>query len=848
MSQTNIAEHTGQKTEADNTHFSVASFDASSLGQLEDLFSIGSHEQPTISGTAVPYSHFTPSNAVHMEIQENAKLPTFNLSVDRTNSSHTRTSKLKLAPDTANDLDEMLRLSEKDINLTEMFLHSQNRSSVNMNWNSAGALLSHIGEGLDGDDDSSADQSVEAKRALHSAHPPVPRSVHVHHSNGTSLASPMHTAQTNNTGPVDTFAFGSQHTTTQQYPYHRSLPLPIPKRQSPETTSQGADTTDTAENDGVKHDELQSSDDAMTAALATAAALASHRQSSLGSRGLPAPTASKRARASQSSNEGNTANTSQTSTKPSPAQFRSSIPSASILEATKRRSQFGFGNNHVVPSVPVPPPARKPQFQPSKTSPNAQLKPPPPSAANSAEAYERKKQRAKESRVKLNESIERTAIAINVSGTQSSQRAAQLNTVRVSAPGLRSNTLKSLEECTRLAEEAKKWDRPSFVGTAASLIQALNAQCEALMSEMLEMKRLEEERSETGVNMAMQTAESSRVSPSPLYNGDSNMLQNLKANDLLQSPKRSAPVEGPLLLSDTKRARLESTPPRTNVTSIVDTHFTDTASIESLMSVPKALQSVLSMLDPKSLVRCSQLSKSWNGIFQGDQAWLDSCTTRYGQSQVHLWKQKMKGEDRLPCKSINLYREMDAANVKPHCIEEGYLFLGGARMPGKVSAWASMAIRSNGETIRSVLKESDNTMYSSLPVVELRFLIQNTGSADYPIVLKEQTITVDASTRRRGEEMKEIEWDGRFQKTLLNLDGTPRAATSTDHNPNHDVVGELCRLRLFESVILTVHIHARGCPTTSKFQQKSNFTKVLVKVSGTTLPLVIPFIRESGSM
>jgi hypothetical protein len=139
-------------------------------------------------------------------------------------------------------------------------------------------------------------------------------------------------------------------------------------------------------------------------------------------------------------------------------------------------------------------------------------------------------------------------------------------------------------------------------------------------------------------------------------------------------------------------------------------------------------------------------------------------------------------------------------------------------------------------------------MYSSLPVVELRFLIQNTGSADYPIVLKEQTITVDASTRRRGEEMKEIEWDGRFQKTLLNLDGTPRAATSTDHNPNHDVVGELCRLRLFESVILTVHIHARGCPTTSKFQQKSNFTKVLVKVSGTTLPLVIPFIRESGSM
>ena len=260
----------------------------------------------------------------------------------------------------------MLRLSEKDVNLTEMFLHSQNRSSVNMNYNSAGALLSHIGEGLDGDGDSSADQSGESKGALHSAHPPVPRSVHVHHSNESPIASPMITAQTNNTGPIDTFALGSQQAPTQQYPYHRSLPLPIPKRQSPETTTSQGD--DTAENDGVENNEIPPSDDVMTAALATAAALASHRQSSLGSRGLPAPTASERARMSQSSNGRNTAksdrnNTGQTSIKPSQAQFRSSIPSASILEATKRRSQFGFGDNHVVPSVPVPPPARKPQSQ-----------------------------------------------------------------------------------------------------------------------------------------------------------------------------------------------------------------------------------------------------------------------------------------------------------------------------------------------------------------------------------------------------------------------------------------------------------------------------------------------------
>lgn len=36
----------------------------------------------------------------------------------------------------------------------------------------------------------------------------------------------------------------------------------------------------------------------------------------------------------------------------------------------------------------------------------------------------------------------------------------------------------------RAADDAKKWDRPSFVGSAASLIQGLNAQCEALMREV----------------------------------------------------------------------------------------------------------------------------------------------------------------------------------------------------------------------------------------------------------------------------------------------------------------------------------------------------------------------------
>jgi hypothetical protein len=185
---------------------------------------------------------------------------------------------------------------------------------------------------------------------------------------------------------------------------------------------------------------------------------------------------------------------------------------------------------------------------------------------------------------------------------------------------------------------------------------------------------------------------------------------------------------------------------------------------------------------------------------------------------------------------------MDSGNVKPYCKLEGSLVLGEARMPGKVSAWASMVERSNGETIRSVVLESDNLTYSSLPVVELRLLIQNTGLVDYPVVLKEQMITVDASTRRRGEEMKEISWDDRFKKVVLNLDGTPRA--SVERSESQNMVGELCRLKLYEAVVLVVHTNARGCSTTSKFQQKSNFTKVLVTLNGTTVPLVIPFFRD----
>ena len=94
--------------------------------------------------------------------------------------------------------------------------------------------------------------------------------------------------------------------------------------------------------------------------------------------------------------------------------------------------------------------------------------------------------------------------------------------------------------------------------------------------------------------------------------------------------------------------------------------------------------------------------------------------------------------------------------------------------------------------------------------------------------------------------MVEIDWDDRFKKRILNLDGTPYIAKVSICHTSQSIYRELCRLRLYEAVVLETNIHARGCATTSKFVQKSNFTKLLVQIrDGTTVPLVIPFPRDA---
>lgn len=53
----------------------------------------------------------------------------------------------------------------------------------------------------------------------------------------------------------------------------------------------------------------------------------------------------------------------------------------------------------------------------------------------------------------------------------------------------------AFQNACKTAETAKKWDRPNFVGSAATLIQCLNSQCEALMKE-LSLLRQNQSRSE----------------------------------------------------------------------------------------------------------------------------------------------------------------------------------------------------------------------------------------------------------------------------------------------------------------------------------------------------------------
>lgn len=549
--------------------------------------------------------------------------------------------------------------------------------------------------------------------------------------------------------------------------------------------------------------------------------------------------------------------------------YNNSAPA--IHRASTQKTQYGFGTNHVVASVPplVAPTRNKRVTPPSSiTTKSTAYAPRTANAAsmaakfqqqqqaarvaaaqareaeagvgnNQGAAYERKKQRAKDARVRLNESIERLSVAIGLAGTQSRERSDQWNSLPAVGAG-RQASLDICQECVVTAEAAKKWDRPSFVGSAASLIQALNAQCEALMRELAALHQQHE--SDLGRVMHDDEKTAPTNYPVQVFDGesDSSSPENgHKREHQMEVQSHDSP--------SVKRQKKEEQP---------DSHTAlHQASLSrSILLEKKIMHHVASFLDPMSLLRCLSVSKDFKGlgVFTDEQIWQDVCASRFGFFNVRQWHAKLDDEEEgFKAPSTTLYRSMDRANVMPTFSHEGMFLLGEVRLPNKVSAWSFLVERSNGETLRSIRRRSDMPGlgdYTSLPVVEIRTIIQNTGACNDVIAIRDQVLTVDASTRRRGEEMKEVDWDERFRKRLERLDGTPYVERKHyTHHPNR--ARNLAHLRLYESVVLVSFIYARGCSTNSKFVQRSNFSKVLVGLNtGVTIPLVIPFPRDASHL
>lgn len=789
-------------------------------------------------------SDFTPSsnnqihhgvNAVHMHVQENAKIPNLHQAIDRSNSSRpsypTNTSK-----------HENPRQMSGGFSMAELFLQkeSSHRRSLDQNYESLGSLLSDVE--FDGPKQRLADASMIGDSRpvmldvaqidideLAAAVDPTPwseieRKIHNDEESADvttrkSVPQPSHPHQ------------------YKYYPYGRHQQLPIPEKAA--TSNLRPPTT-----------KGKAGEETMAQAIATAAAIASTQTGSpTKSRPkAPAPPAvtstlqpSPYTKAQQTSQSAFSRPASHASpyqrnraTYSAPLHSLAHATSrASVIAATEKKSQYGFGGNHTVPSVPAPPPVANGSFTRTEATKQTVVPPipslhrgpiPPP---NSGAAYERKKQRAKDARVKLNEAIETLSIAISHAGSQSKQRNQFLASRIVTAED-KAKTLQTSRECATLAEQAKKWDRPSFVGTAAAMVLELNAQCEALTRELVSV--LEHLNPETKPNSSKSDSLTSR----PNYKR--HKYPGCSTNE----------TNG----HDSKRIR----PTSLSMTGDADVPI-NASYAEGTFDEKSIFGPVKDFLDPISLGRCCCVCPRWRdiGVFDDDGAWLNLAVRRFGFYNVHQWTERLEGGGEDTAKTVSkkfVYRRMNSENIMPRFKQENVCLLGDAKIPGRVSGWVFMVERSNGETLRSVKVEPGVTLptngtYQSQPVVELRIIIQNTGMANHPVIIRNQQVSVDVSTRRTGGELKEITWDDRFSKVLKDLNGGILDLTET--RPKFDIEGEMCHLNLFDAAVLEVFINARGCSTTSKFQQRSNFTKLLVSLDGTTVPMVIPFLRDHAS-
>jgi hypothetical protein len=454
----------------------------------------------------------------------------------------------------------------------------------------------------------------------------------------------------------------------------------------------------------------------------------------------------------------------------------------SIQKASHQKAKYGFGQKHIVTAVP------------------------------GHVAYERKKQRAKDARMRLNDSIDRLSLAMTIAGNTSQQRKCHWKL---------HDTAAALARCTEIATDAKKWDRPSFVGSAATMIQALNAQCDSLMKEL---------------HHAHAAAASQQQ-------------QQQKQQQQLSASKRRRLEDGSAAaVDDTTGATPPLGAPKDD-NHHDDTDTTTTSTIappllmwpDQFMSESRVLQRIGGFLGPRPLARNGRVCRAWKLWTRDAFIWEQLAIQRFGAMSVRQWNDKLDDSDGG---STNVYMAMDAHNVMPHITSletASSLHMGQVRLAHRIGAWVYLRQRSNGETLQSVLNPLTG-LYSSMPIVQLWIVLQNTGLDE--IVIRDQPIVVDASTRRRGEELGEVTGP-RFQKRWWRTDGTTEFTTSNNNNNSNGGVGSSRPLKLFDTIILEVNIHAHGCTTVAKFLQRSNYTKILFQQGDTTVPVIIPFPRDS---
>lgn len=819
-------------------------------------------------------------NAVHMHVHDNAKLPTFNLPVDRSNATlglqipaprgrrslgakrsrqsmtkdsstlncplsplpllNTDQSTPQLDLETSDAIDEIIRLSENDMNLSELFLDHDDRTGAALAYSSSiGRPVPHVHSA------SSLEEEV---------------------SSASAVAKNVMSAQKDR----------------PTLPYKRKRPLPIP---SPPREKTMADAFATAA--AIASTSSPGETAAVEAALSATATIAPPMTSNSADPKLkPRNLAPTNQLITQP--PGNKIAVGPIGTRPAPPQAKSLAPvypagypypvaphssahektKGSIAYATAQRSKFGFGGNHKVPSVPAPPPARtgapvartgapvaripprppgvvvgKPPYAMMPRGPPHILPPLPkamPKDVGSTIAYERKKQRAKDARIRLNDAIEELAVAIDLAGAQSKERFNYLTNngkpsggTAVSVGGnnptiSKQNHLASLMSNTiKEASSAKKWDRPSFVALSAAMLMSLNAQCEGLMKEVARLKGAanNKQAGPDAVPSCVQLTTSSGES-----NSDATLRDCGNSNESHSSEPaaKKAKSESPAAEEEQRRCDV--------VRNVTDT--------------PKLVQRIASFLDPSSLCRCLCVAKSWSkqNIFQDQDLWLNHCIKRFGATAVRKWQDFEDDEDdkqKSASPNLDLYCRMAERNVKPPCSLEGSAFMGGSNLDGLVSGWVTLMERSNGETSRSVMLNQGSEgkrSYGPIPVVELRILLQNTGYSKGVISFPNQQFACDASTRRKGEKMMEICSDDRFKKRVLHVEKRGREVVSQSKSLGE----EMCSLGLFEYAILSVHIHARGCSTAAKFCNRAKKLQLLVSINGTTRPLVIPFYSLNG--